>query len=127
MGTKGAGELECVSKAQESGRLARPSRPVKRSRQSVSNSEMPASDSMSTLSINRLKKKIRNTVRVLDHSDQLPAGVRIEKERALLGYRQDLEQATLKKRRQLMIKKYHMVRFFGQYLPLYFAQLCLLH
>lgn len=115
MGKKRAWESEDTPTAQKSSPLGRSSRPFKRSRHNLSNSEMQASDSASRLSINRLKKKIRDTTRVLDHSDKLPAGVRIEKERALVGYQHDLEQAALKKRKQHMIKKYHMVRFFGQY------------
>lgn len=112
MGKKRAWESEDTPTAQKSSPFARSSRPVERSRHNLSNSEMQASDSASRLSINRLKKKIRDTTRVLDHSDKLPAGVRIEKERALVGYQHDLEQAALKKRKQHMIKKYHMVRFF---------------
>ncbi|KAL8803511.1 MAG: hypothetical protein Q9182_003112 [Xanthomendoza sp. 2 TL-2023] len=68
-----------------------------------------------TTSINALKSAIRNVSRVLDHDQNLPLKVRIEKERALAGYKQDLEKAQEGKGRQRMIKKYHMVRFFGQY------------
>ncbi|KAL8812252.1 MAG: hypothetical protein Q9223_007337 [Gallowayella weberi] len=68
-----------------------------------------------TTSINALKSVIRNVSRVLDHDQNLPLDIRIEKERALAGYKQDLEKAQLEKERQRMIKKYHMVRFFGQY------------
>lgn len=64
--------------------------------------------------INPLKSKIRDLTRVLEHGDHLPPGVRIEKERALAGYRQELEQAQEEKRKQAIIGKYHMVRFFGQ-------------
>ncbi|KAL9632153.1 MAG: hypothetical protein Q9164_005501 [Protoblastenia rupestris] len=63
-------------------------------------------------SVNAIKSKIRDVTRLLDHSDRLPAGVRIEKERALAGYKQDLENALKEKRKQHMISKYHMVRFF---------------
>lgn len=64
-------------------------------------------------SINQLKSKIRDLTRALEHSDHLPAGVRIEKERALAGYKQDVEQIHKDKRKNELIKKYHMVRFFG--------------
>ena len=64
-------------------------------------------------SINQLKSKIRDLTRALEHSDHLPAGVRIEKERALAGYRQDVEKIHEDKRKSELIKKYHMVRFFG--------------
>lgn len=63
--------------------------------------------------LNPIKAKIRDVTRLLERSHNLPAGVRIEKERALAGYRQDLEQAKAEKRKQQMISKYHMVRFFG--------------
>ncbi|KAL8694805.1 MAG: hypothetical protein Q9224_003498 [Gallowayella concinna] len=63
-------------------------------------------------SINALKSNIRNVSRVLGHTQSLPLDVRIEKERALAGYKQDLETAQHEKERQRMIKKYHMVRFF---------------
>ncbi|KAI4280981.1 MAG: hypothetical protein L6R35_005780 [Caloplaca aegaea] len=66
----------------------------------------------SSASVNALKSKIRDVKRVLEHARNLPLEVRIEKERALAGYRQDLEEAEHEKERQRMIKRYHMVRFF---------------
>lgn len=72
-----------------------------------------AHPSTKTPSVNQLKSKIRDLTRVLEHSDQLPAGVRIEKERALAGYKSDVAQVHEEKRKQELIKKYHMVRFFG--------------
>ena len=42
----------------------------------------------------------------------MPPGIRIEKERALAGYIQDLDRAVEEKKRNEMISKYHMVRFF---------------
>lgn len=65
-------------------------------------------------SVNQLKSKIRDLTRALEHSDQLPAGVRIEKERALAGYKQDVEKVQEDKRKHELIKRYHMVRFFGE-------------
>ncbi|MCJ1465420.1 18S rRNA maturation protein [Pseudocyphellaria aurata] len=97
--------------SQETSPFAGSSRP-KRSRHNFADPELPASDAASRLSISRLKKKIRDTTRVLNYSDKLPADVRIEKERALIGYQHDLDQVASKKRRKEMIKKYHMVRFF---------------
>ncbi|PGH17313.1 hypothetical protein AJ79_01197 [Helicocarpus griseus UAMH5409] len=58
-----------------------------------------------------LKGKIRDIKRLLSRTDKLPADVRIEKERALLGYQRDLEIVEAKKKRSAMIKKYHFVRF----------------
>ncbi|KAL8667307.1 MAG: hypothetical protein Q9202_000880 [Teloschistes flavicans] len=59
-----------------------------------------------------MKSKIRDVTRVLEHAQDLPMDVRIEKERALAAYKQDLDKAQRTKERQRMIKKYHMVRFF---------------
>ena len=64
-------------------------------------------------SVNHLKGKIRDVARTLDRSKNLPADVRVEKERALAAYKLDLENAEHEKRKHQMIKKYHMVRFFG--------------
>lgn len=63
-------------------------------------------------SINQLKSKIRDLTRALEHSAHLPAGVRIEKERALAGHRHDAAQMRTDKRRGELVRKYHMVRFF---------------
>ncbi|MCJ1479744.1 18S rRNA maturation protein [Lambiella insularis] len=75
----------------------------------------PHDDSTQTSSpqsVNALKEKVRDLSRLLDHSKTLPADVRVEKERALAGYRLELEKAQDEKRRAEIIKKYHMVRFF---------------
>ncbi|KAL8853455.1 MAG: hypothetical protein Q9221_001772 [Calogaya cf. arnoldii] len=66
----------------------------------------------SSTSISALKSNIRSITRLLEHAQDLPLDVRIEKERALVGYEQDLEKAQHEKERNQMIKKYHMVRFF---------------
>lgn len=64
-------------------------------------------------SVNSIKSKIRDLTRSLNHNQDLPAGVRIEKERALAGYKQDLEKAEQEKQKQALITRYHRVRFFG--------------
>jgi len=64
-------------------------------------------------SVNPLKKRQRDLTRLLGHSDSLPADVRIGYERELASCRHDLQIAQDKLRRNQMIKKYHMVRFFG--------------
>jgi hypothetical protein len=64
-------------------------------------------------SVNAVRKRIRDVTRLLERKEDLPADVRIEKERALAAYNQELAQAEEEKVRQRMIKKYHMVRFFG--------------
>ncbi|KAI9809515.1 MAG: 18S rRNA maturation protein [Pycnora praestabilis] len=63
-------------------------------------------------SVNPLKKRIRDLSRRLERCETLPADVRVENERALAGYKQELSVADDEKRRQKMIKKYHMIRFF---------------
>lgn len=65
-------------------------------------------------SVNAIKKRIRDVSRRLERSDSLPANVRVEDERALAGYEQELAAAEAEKIRQKMIAKYHMVRFFGK-------------
>ncbi|KAI9811275.1 MAG: 18S rRNA maturation protein [Thelocarpon impressellum] len=68
--------------------------------------------SMHPTSVNPLKKKIRDTGRLLERAEAMPADVRLNHERALAAYTQELAAADAEKRRQKMIKKYHMVRFF---------------
>jgi len=63
-------------------------------------------------SVNAIKKRIRDVSRRLERAEDLPATVRIEDERALAAYEQELAGAHAEKVRQKMIKKYHMVRFF---------------
>ena len=82
------------------------SRPKKRLRQGAPEAPHPST------AVNHLKRKIRDLNRTLERSEHLPADIRVEKERALAGYRQDLEKSEYEKRKQTMIKKYHMVRFF---------------
>jgi hypothetical protein len=64
-------------------------------------------------SVNAIKKRIRDVSRRLERADDLPANVRLDDERALAAYEQELAAAETEKNRQKMIKKYHMVRFFG--------------
>ncbi|KAG9244871.1 hypothetical protein BJ878DRAFT_459453 [Calycina marina] len=63
-------------------------------------------------SVNAIKKRIRDVSRKLERVDDLPPQVRVENERALAGYEQELIAAEAEKIRQKMISKYHMVRFF---------------
>jgi hypothetical protein len=66
-------------------------------------------------SVNAIKKRMRDVRRRLERADGLPANVRDEDERALAAYEQELAEADAEKMRQKMIKKYHMVRFFGMH------------
>lgn len=67
----------------------------------------------SLTAVNDIKKKIRDVRRRLERLGNLPADVRMEDERALTAYEQELAAAEAEKFRQKMIHKYHMVRFFG--------------
>lgn len=106
MGTKRPYHDDSVSSESLSRRA--PNHPSKRRK---SNDFTPPA--IKSASVNHLKSKIRDLTRVLEHSDHLPAGVRIEKERALAGYKQDVEKIHEDKRKNELIKRYHMVRFFG--------------
>lgn len=59
----------------------------------------------------RAKKKIRS-IETLLKRDDLPADIRIEKERALKALRVDLKARQFQLTTQKRAKKYHMVRFF---------------
>ena len=69
-----------------------------------------------TSAVNDLKKHIRDLRRKLERVTNLPADVRAEDERALAAYEQELTLAEQKKTRDACIKKWHMVRFFGEWL-----------
>ena len=109
MGSKRSHDLENEIDDTRSTSETKQRRPVKRPRPKTSSSHSTSS----TIAINPIKAKIRDVARLLERSDNLPAGVRIEKERALATYKQDLAEAETEKRKQQMISKYHMVRFFG--------------
>ena len=64
-------------------------------------------------SVNTIKNQIFHLNRQL--KQDLPADIRVEKERALAGYERDLELAIEEGKKDEMISKYHMVRFFGNY------------
>lgn len=66
-------------------------------------------------SVNAIKKRIRDVTRKLERSDNSSADKKLEDERALAAYQQELAAAEAEKTRQKMIKKYHMVRFFGMF------------
>jgi hypothetical protein len=63
---------------------------------------------------NDLNTKIRDLERLLDNKHDLPADVRVAKERELATTRGELAIALAEKQRRDMIKRYHMVRFFGR-------------
>ncbi|KAI0105410.1 hypothetical protein GGR51DRAFT_519192 [Nemania sp. FL0031] len=63
-------------------------------------------------SISWLKKRARTIERRLNHNDSLPANVKHDLEKELDHHRQKLDDLADSRKRQAMIKKYHMVRFF---------------
>ncbi|KAE8451230.1 hypothetical protein EG329_004394 [Mollisiaceae sp. DMI_Dod_QoI] len=83
------------------------SKPTKKARNSEATRRQ-----IHTSSVNAIKKKIRDVSRRLERSENIPADVRVQDERALTAYEQELAAAEAEKTRQKMIKKYHMVRFF---------------
>lgn len=68
-------------------------------------------------SVNAIKKRIRDVRRRLERAKDLPANIRVEDERALAAFEQELAAAEEEGIRQKMIKKYHMVRFVGMLQP----------
>ncbi|KAK4548619.1 hypothetical protein LTR36_009529 [Oleoguttula mirabilis] len=64
--------------------------------------------------VNDLKSQIRSLSRLLDHNDDLPANIRIEKERALQTAQHELDEEQRAKKRSDMIGRYHKVRFFDR-------------
>lgn len=66
--------------------------------------------------VNPLKARVRDLERLLarEGGRGMPANVRVERERELAACKHELagEQGAIK--RQEMIRKYHMVRFFGE-------------
>jgi hypothetical protein len=65
------------------------------------------------LSINDLKRRIRDVKRLLTKAENLSPEARIVQERALKGYERDLELEKARRQRSEMIRKYHFVRFLG--------------
>ncbi|CAL3964718.1 unnamed protein product [Diplocarpon coronariae] len=63
-------------------------------------------------SVNAIKKRIRDVSRKLERTENASAEKKLEDERALTAYKQELADAEAEKTRQKMITKYHMVRFF---------------
>ncbi|KAL4799850.1 hypothetical protein BDV19DRAFT_237941 [Aspergillus venezuelensis] len=70
----------------------------------------PGTEAKEYPSINDLKRRIRDSKRLLNKPD-LPADKRIIQERALKGYEKELADEEKRRDRSRMIKKYHFVRF----------------
>jgi hypothetical protein len=64
-------------------------------------------------SVNPLKKRVRDLNRLLERAENMPADVRMDSERALAAYNQELAAAEAEKLKKRMARKYHMVKFFG--------------
>ena len=63
--------------------------------------------------INSLKKRVRAIERLFNSGKDLPANVQNDMERELAHHKQKIIDLKADKQRRVMIKKYHMVRFFG--------------
>src|SRR5450432_568083 len=87
------------------------SRPVKKPR---GGDPVPQKQQVHASSVNAIKKHMRDVTRRLESLENLPANVRVDDERALAAYQLELAAAEEEKIRQKMIKRYHMVRFFGK-------------
>ncbi|OKL60471.1 hypothetical protein UA08_04220 [Talaromyces atroroseus] len=75
------------------------------------NSDALPKPAQSGLSINDLKRRIRDVKRLLSRHADLSPEARIVQERALAGYEKDLKEEQERRQRSEMIKKYHFVRF----------------
>ena len=64
--------------------------------------------------VNDLKSRVRDLSRLLEHNADLPATVRVEKERALQSARYELEEEVKAKKRSDLIGRWHKVRFFDR-------------
>lgn len=67
-------------------------------------------------SVNALKKRVRTIERRFKNGSTLPPDVMAELQRELATNKAMIVESTLKKKRSEMISKYHMVRFFGEWL-----------
>ena len=68
----------------------------------------------SNKSVNPLKKRIRDINRVLNNVKKLSSEHRIDLERENRTLEHEVQEARSAYRKARMIKKYHMVRFFGK-------------
>ena len=66
-------------------------------------------------SMNWLKKRARTIERRFQRDENLPIDVKRELERELASHRQTVDRSAGDKKRKNMIKKYHMIRFFGRW------------
>lgn len=78
-------------------------------------SPLPTDSSTGLSSIALLKKRIRDTTRLLARADalKLPATARSQNERALESYKHDLAMAQQAAQEKKLGDRYRMVRFFG--------------
>lgn len=70
-------------------------------------------------SLAAVKKRARNIERTLSRpgASEMPPTVRAELEREMSALKYRIESQQEKKHRSHMIGKYHMVRFFGSFVP----------
>ncbi|KAI8635059.1 hypothetical protein F5Y19DRAFT_411394 [Xylariaceae sp. FL1651] len=80
--------------------------------QTPANKKNKGSSKVKPTSVNWTKKRARTIERLLKRKDSLPANVKNDLERELNHHKQKIDDLADEKKRKLMIKKYHMVRFF---------------
>lgn len=64
--------------------------------------------------VNDIKSQIRSLKRLLEHNEDLPANIRVEKERALRTAQHELLETQRAQQKSDMIARYHKVRFFDR-------------
>lgn len=64
--------------------------------------------------VNWAKKRARTIERLFQKDENLPIDVKRELERELASHRQTVDRFSSEKTRKEMIKRYHMIRFFGE-------------
>lgn len=64
--------------------------------------------------VNWTKKRARTIERQFRHKKDIPANVQNDLERELAAHKGRLDERDFERKRKSMIKKYHMLRFFGR-------------
>ena len=101
-----------ISQVHPSRREQVPSEEPRRKRQKPSN--LGKQSFKKAHPVNDLKSQIRSLKRLLSRNEDLPAPVRVEKERALQTAQHELAQTERAKQRSEIIGRWHKVRFFDR-------------
>jgi len=84
------------------------------SQQGSNSKKKKSTEKAKPTSMNWVKKRVRTIERRLAIKDGLPANVRYELEKELDHHKSKISDLADHKKRRDVIKKYHMVRFFGE-------------